>query len=219
MTKSTTKRDLEELPIIRGYPAYYSIIDITEKLHARWNFTPDNSPTYFDIYYEFTQHADFHKFCLWAFEKINPDTNRKLSEHGLVYKNIGYNTKYQNLSWNFLKTIDTTDREKYRQDTDDIIEEYKAEVEKKKNRNNQILEIRKQICNLSKWDEFVIFENTRYGCQKFHNNTHYHNNCLGHRTFNTTSLYYTDYEYPYICDKCGEIWRENYDKKLWSMNH
>ena len=206
-------KNSEELEIVRGYPNYYSIEKITRKLHGRWNYTPDDSPTDFDIYYEFTQHVDFQPFCLWAYEKINPNTNRRLSENGLVYKNIGFGNKFKGLTWNFLKTIDSTDREKYREDTDDIIEEYKAELEKQRIRNNKILIIRRQIHSLPRWDQYVVFEGKRYGNQKFHNNTHYYENCLGKRTFATDP----ELDYPYICNKCGCVWKENYARTLWNM--
>jgi hypothetical protein len=110
----------------------------------------------------------------------------------ILFKNI------YNIDWNdyFLKTKNI-----YNEIKNEIDEKNKIIDENNKkiiDYNNKVDEIIKKINLLEKWDQYIIFNDVKYGISKIYNNIHRENDCFGIIKFN--------YHKPCECSTC-ENWR------------
>jgi len=117
---------------------------------------------------------------------INFETNRKIKKDANTYKKLY--SKY------FEKKFKVKNGMSYEIKYDDFInlnvEEYKNETHKLKieneienknieKYNEQINNIIEKIEKLTDWNDYIIFENKKFGLKNWYKNIHYENNCKG----------------------------------------
>lgn len=122
---------------------------------------------------DFEEHAYITK-SVGNYEKwkngINYITNRKIIVGGKTHQSIGYKNFYiKNALFTKLDGIDT---EVYIRDTEGI-------NQKIQKRNKEVQETICKINLLETWEEYVIFEEQKFGIPNVYNNTHRENDCLG----------------------------------------
>jgi uncharacterized coiled-coil DUF342 family protein len=190
--------------IIREYPVYKELIPLTN-------------------FYKNSNKNNLLKIvCSIEYKKwsagINPNSGRKISKKGNIYKKIGYKNNYFQAQA-FEK--DTLNNEY------SYIDKKISQVYMKKHRiNNEIKQynrcinfIRKTINELP-WDKYLIFQGKKYGCPKIVKNIHKENDCNGEvkiiislknncrlcklpKCWNHPQPQSTcNYKYSYKCQKC-----------------
>ena len=103
-------------------------------------------------------------------EGINYKTNRKIQIGGRTHCKLGYEKFY--IRGDLFIKLDGIDVEEYISITN----------EKERERwyyNDTRDGIIKQIQSLEKWEDYIIFENNKYGIPSIYNNIHRENNCYG----------------------------------------
>lgn len=129
---------------------------------------------------------------------INFKTNRKINIKGKKFfelKNEMIN-KY-NFEENIFKKIENINIDEYLIQTDNIIKKINEKNIPIKKYNLEVKEIIKKIDNLNNWNDYIIFENKKYGIKNIINNKHMENNCFGNIIF--------DYSVSCSCSSC-ENW-------------
>ncbi len=109
---------------------------------------------------------------------INFITNRKLKIGGKVYRRLGeehFHIKCgsdYSYSYVLFTELNGIESESYIQETKDI-------KDKIQERNQLITDVICKINLLKKWEEYVVFEEHKYGIPIVYNNCHRENNCFG----------------------------------------
>ena len=149
--------------IIREYPAKKQniIFDTRYTLH------------HFENYKDIKQN-NFKNYELWK-SGINYKTNRKIKIGGKLHKKLGYKFYIKYDDKKILFTLfDDMNINDYLKESEKI-ENDKKEIEKY---NLQIDNVIKNINLLETWEQYVIFDNKKYGVH--HSNIiHKENNCFG----------------------------------------
>lgn len=165
----------------------------------------------FEVYEKISLKRNEYEMLL---KGINYETKRKIKIGGKLYLKLfekfyikdGYDDKI------IFTELDNIDKDSY-------IKETKKEVNniKKLNkpiilRNKQIDEVLNKINKLENWDDFIEFENIKYGIPEIKNNIHYENNCMG----NMKKIYVTKGEYTMCTCKSCENWFGCKEPVIWN---
>jgi hypothetical protein len=142
---------------------------------------------------------------------INYKTLRKIKKGGVVYNKIESELRHKEFLINKVEKEQIKDIKKYLDERNNIIE-------KNEKIFNEIYLLNTKIDNLDNWNDFIIYDNKKYGItNKTKNNIHIENNCRGNmileskreeckegncRPFMTIPDTYIHY-YKYKCDKCN----------------
>lgn len=108
---------------------------------------------------------------------INYSTNRKITIGGIIHNKLKNKFKIENEI--FLSDIEDIDFEKYIYETNylyKIIDDENIEIKKY---NDEVTNIVEKIKKLNSWEEYILFEEKKYGIPKVYNNIHIENNCFG----------------------------------------
>jgi hypothetical protein len=114
-------------------------------------------------------------FNLW-FSGVNPETGNKIKINGDLHYRLGRNSGYK--YYEYYQQLQTIDRKAYYDETLKIMDEYALTIVETAKLNDKIRELNKQIAAL-KWNEFIVFENKKYGIPKVTDNVHNENDCKG----------------------------------------
>jgi len=155
--------------IIRVLPKYKSIIHKSLKY--------DECYRYSNIEFnEFEKLKKDNNFKKW-FSGINPLTNRKCKIHKKVHINTGRKFNYE--SWYYYDRMEKIqDIESYLKENELLNNKFELDMKTIKKYNKKIDELRKQIKNL-KWNDYIIFEEKKYGIPPILNYIHKENDCNG----------------------------------------
>lgn len=129
----------------------------------------------FDKYKEITKSIE--NYNKWKIG-INHKTNRKIKIGGKIHKHLGYENFYikhgtsHSYSYVLFTELDDINIELYIEETKKL----KKEVEEYNSKVNKIIE---QINLLEKWEDYVVFEEIKYGIPYVYKNIHRENNCFG----------------------------------------
>ena len=101
---------------------------------------------------------------------INPESNRKVTIDGPTYcrVNCAYQQKKQVASIDLVSYLNESQENDRKNKEIDIY-------------NDGVVEAIRQIDALSKWEDYVLFENRHYGLPDFVNNVHRTNDCFGNQ--------------------------------------
>ena len=108
---------------------------------------------------------------------INYKTKRKIKIEGKTHKQLGYENFY--IKGNLFTKLDGVNIELYLQENEKIkkeIQDYNSQIQ---DYNSQIQDLICKINLLKKWDEYIIFEETKYGIPYVYDDIHMEHNCFG----------------------------------------
>jgi hypothetical protein len=129
---------------------------------------------------DFEKHAKITK-SLGNYEKwkngINYETNRKIKVGGKTHQNLGYDNFY--IKHDLFTKLDGIDVDLYIRETDEIKKKVQERNKEIQERNKEINDTICKINLLENWEEYVTFEENKYGIPNVYNNIHRENNCLG----------------------------------------
>lgn len=186
------------LNIIRRYPSYKNENNIIEypnrtKIHDVNNMKElSKNKNYIDDYQKWNNGINYEKKNKI---KIGGNLHDKLGKN-FILKHIVNFTKHNNYvndidyiykyEYVLFTDIHNVNWDEYFLETQKIYEEINKQNEPIIEYNNNVIEynkeidkIIKEINKLEKWEEFVIFEEEKYGINDIYNNIHRENNCFG----------------------------------------
>lgn len=141
-------------------------------------------------------------FLKW-FSGINPLTNRKIEIGGRTYDNVakelGFTYNYE--TYKQMLKMSESEIKSYNKKTIRYFAKWVDECQRINKYNKEVDNINKEmIDNLSKWEDFVVFKNKKYGLPEIYNRVHMKDNCSG-------EIIKGEYEIC-TCNKC-ESWGGN----------
>lgn len=176
---------------------------------------------------EFFDVIELNGFKQW-FQGINPMTNRKIKIGGRTHIDVGFELGFEKshsnagfeqcyLVYKEIMGMTKEEIEFYKNTTSELIKKWESECIPIDEYNNKIYKINKDINNLKKWDDYVLFNEKKYGVPRVNDNgIHMENDCRGTIKYeyeqctchscedwggkNCTQGSITSYK----CDKCNE---------------
>lgn len=154
---------------------------------------------------------------------INPNTNRKIKINGKTYFKLLEKFKINNKNINIIfRELDNIDYNDYYNETLEIYKKIDIENEKIKLFNDAVKKIIHNIKLLSNWDDYIEFNNQKYGIvDKVINYIHVEYNCNGTMIFTEIKTEYIFNDRPfcnyadkemiyknYRCNKCNYDYKE-----------
>lgn len=110
---------------------------------------------------------------------FNFETNRKINIGGRVFEKI-YDKHFQKAFRSMKEeAIRNLDIDEYKKQNIVAKNEWLAQCKIIDDYNDKVKKIKIQIESLTNWNDYITFENKKYGIYRFHNNIHYENNCNG----------------------------------------
>lgn len=111
---------------------------------------------------------------------INYTTNRKITIRGKIHNKL--KNKFEIENGIFFSDIEDINFEKYVYETNCLYIKIDDENIEIKKYNDEVTNIVEKIKKLNSWEEYIIFEEKKYGIPKVYNNIHRENNCFGNMT-------------------------------------
>jgi hypothetical protein len=166
-------------------------------------YTKKHFDKYFVLLRQFEEKEPWTVYeCNALIEGKNLKTGRALSKTGTTYKKLKKafldRVSYGPLFYNIHALLKTISVEEYLEKTDEMVQKHQAaydakcaEIEKmnliiqEKNQhlvawNERIKQLEKEVMALTRWDEYVEFEGTKYGFPyETWNSVHRKNDCMG----------------------------------------
>lgn len=149
--------------------------------------------TRFDSSFSDKYHELKDDFTKWE-AGINYETNRKIKIGGRLHKNLKEKFLFKE---GFIGDLYKIGLEQYLNETEIIKKNIQIENEQIYKYNESVIEIMTVIKKLQDWNDFVIFNDIKYGLPKILDNIHNENNCKM-----TVLIFQQEYE----CNKCRNGW-------------
>ena len=158
--------------------AYYDFVREFPKLKHIPSKPQRYSEKDFNDYEELKQNDHFIK---WR-NGINPYTNRKIQIGGKTHCNVLYKMNQQNTTkiknYQYYNNISQFNKDDYLKENIDITKKYNDQVAIVQKYNDTVLTITEQIEKLL-WNDYIVFNDRKYGIPKVYNNVHRENDCMG----------------------------------------
>jgi hypothetical protein len=149
---------------------------------------------------------------------INYKTNRKIKIDGKIHREL--KQKFIICGDVLFDNLNCINSDEYLQETKKIINDIDVENAIIKDYNKLVDNIIEKIQKLENWNDFIVFEENKYGLiTKIKNNIHMENNCFGEMIFIEKKIEYTfndrpfcnyeDSETTYSVYKCSKCSYEN----------